>query len=77
MFKYEKAHYVIPDVIIDKHGDEFVVRIMDDLLSNIKFNHNYFNKVSSYQEKDANQYLQEKKQDYYWIIRSLNQRQQT
>ncbi|MGJ7920205.1 RNA polymerase factor sigma-54 [Neobacillus sp. LXY-4] len=76
-FHYERASYVIPDVMVVQEGDQFVVRLFDHILPKIQFNKDYFASLNSYQDKKVNDFLNEKQQDYHWIIRSLEQRQKT
>jgi RNA polymerase sigma-54 factor len=76
-FHYEKAPYVIPDVMVIPDGEEFIVQLFDSILPKIQMNKEYSSNFSSYRDKKVNEFLQEKTQDYQWIVRSLEQRQQT
>lgn len=76
-FQYERAPYIIPDVVIELDGEQILVSLYDDLLSKVQFNQQYFQKMTTYQDQKVSAFLQEKRQDYQWIIRSIEQRQRT
>ena len=76
-FHYERASYVVPDVMIVKDGDQFVVQLFDNILPKVQFNKDYFKNLSGFQDRSLSEYLHEKRQDFHWIVRSLEQRQRT
>ncbi len=76
-FHYERPPYVIPDVMVVQEGDQFVVQLFDGSLPKIQFNQEYFKNLSSYEDKKLNKFIHDKQQDYQWIVRSIEQRQQT
>jgi RNA polymerase sigma-54 factor len=76
-FHHEKLSYITPDVIISLEGNELIVRLYDNLLPRIQFNEPYYKRMTNYHDKNVSEFLQTKRQDYQWIIRSLEQRQNT
>ena len=76
-FYCEQATYITPDIMIKWEGEEFSVSIFDEALPNIQFNESYFQKFHSLGDQKVNQFLQEKQQDYQWIMRSIEQRKET
>lgn len=76
-FQQEHAVYVVPDVVVKWEGDSFSISIFDEMIPKIQFNDQYYQKFSSYNDQQVNKFLQEKQQDYQWIVRSLEQRKQT
>ncbi|NMD68917.1 RNA polymerase factor sigma-54 [Bacillus sp. DNRA2] len=76
-YHYEKAPYVIPDVMVVQEGDLFIVQLFDNLLPRIQLNKEYIANFSNLHDKSVNNFLREKQQDYQWIVRSLEQRQRT
>lgn len=76
-FQDEKPAYIIPDVLIEWDGEDFRISVFDEVLPKISFNQQYFNQFSSYKDKQVNRFLQEKQQDYQWILKSLEQRKET
>jgi RNA polymerase sigma-54 factor len=73
----ENASYIIPDVIVERFGDQFSVRLCDDIIPKISFNDHYYQKFNANQDSQVGRFLQEKVQDYQWILRSIEQRKET
>ncbi|MEH7178906.1 RNA polymerase factor sigma-54 [Neobacillus vireti] len=73
----ENASYVIPDAIVERFGDGFSVRLCDDIIPKISFNNQYYQKLTASQDQQVGRFLQEKVQDYQWIMRSIEQRKET
>lgn len=76
-FHYERPSYVIPDVMVVQEGDQFVVQLFNGSLPKIQFKQEYFKNLSAYEDKKLNKFIHDKQQDYQWIVRSIEQRQQT
>jgi RNA polymerase sigma-54 factor len=76
-FYSEQARYIIPDIMIKWDGVDFSVSVFDEVLPKIQFNERYFHKFHSTDDDKVKRFLQEKRQDYQWIIRSLEQRKET
>jgi RNA polymerase sigma-54 factor len=76
-YHYERAPYVIPDVMVLKEGDDFVVQLTNSILPKIQFNKDYFSQLSNHKDDKVTQFLNDKQQDYQWIMRSIEQRQKT
>ncbi|MBS4190366.1 RNA polymerase factor sigma-54 [Bacillus sp. FJAT-49705] len=76
-FQHEKSAYIIPDVVIDWDGNSFFVSVFDEALPKISFNNEYYKQFSSNKDKQVKRFLQENQQDYYWIMRSIEQRKET
>lgn len=76
----EATNYVVPDVYIERIDEEFVIRLNDDDLPNLKIS-------SYYQEllrldpdgatKESKSYIAEKVKSAEWFIKSIHQRQRT
>ncbi|EIJ80602.1 RNA polymerase factor sigma-54 [Bacillus methanolicus PB1] len=77
IFHYEKPAYVIPDVIIGREGHKFTVKVFDDAMPKVRFNEKYYKKMFAYKNPEVSRFLQEKQQDYQWIMKSLEQRKET
>jgi RNA polymerase sigma-54 factor len=73
----ESTTYIIPDAIVDWSGEGFSVRMCDDLLPKISFNNNYYKRLTSSKDQEVSRFLQEKSQDYHWIMKSIEQRKET
>lgn len=76
-FHHDQAVYITPDVVIKWNGDNFTISIFDEVLPKISFNEQYYEHFSSFTDSQVNRFLQEKQQDYYWIVKALEQRKET
>lgn len=76
-FASENPAYVVPDVIVEWDGTEFIVKVFDEIIPKISFNQSYHQKLASYKDNNVKQFLTEKSRDYQWILRSLQQRKET
>ncbi|MDQ0273434.1 RNA polymerase factor sigma-54 [Cytobacillus purgationiresistens] len=76
-FQEEKSAYITPDVVIKWDGESFLVSIFDEALPKISFNDGYYQQFNSGADQQVNRFLQEKRQDYQWIVRSIEQRKDT
>ncbi|WP_394234631.1 RNA polymerase factor sigma-54 [Niallia oryzisoli] len=76
-FYTEHATYIIPDLMIKWDGESFSVHMFDEALPKIKFNDKYFHRFFSSGDTKVKRFLQEKQQDYHWILKSIEQRKET
>ncbi|MCQ6275684.1 RNA polymerase factor sigma-54 [Bacillus sp. V3B] len=76
-FYYEQASYIVPDIIIKCDSTTFSVSVFDEVLPKIQFNKRYFRKFHAIGDEKVKRFLQEKQQDYQWIMRSIEQRKET
>jgi RNA polymerase sigma-54 factor len=73
-----ETKYIIPDAIVERTGEQFSIRMCDDLLPRISFNDAYYKQLtSSKQDAQLGKFLQEKQQDFQWIMKSIEQRKET
>ncbi|NRD76484.1 RNA polymerase factor sigma-54 [Bacillus sp. BRMEA1] len=72
----ESSAYIIPDVIIEQTNTGLTVRMVDDPIPKVVFNDRYYRKFKD-QDQQVNRFLQEKLQDYQWILKSIEQRKDT
>jgi RNA polymerase sigma-54 factor len=77
LLEKENASYIIPDAIVERFGDGFSVRLCDDILPKISFNDHYYQKLTTTKDSQVSRFLQEKVQDYQWIMKSIEQRKET
>jgi len=72
------AVYVIPDVIVKRIDEKFVVFINDPMMPRINLNSYYDNMLRNYTKKDSTQkFLEEKCVSALWLLRSIEQRRLT
>ncbi|MGZ4160844.1 MAG: RNA polymerase factor sigma-54 [Neobacillus sp.] len=76
---HDTTTYIIPDTIVERNGEGYTVRMFDDNLPRISFNEHYYQKINSRPDNDqqVNRFLQDKFQDYQWIMKSIEQRKET
>ena len=78
-FGQEEALTVLPDVFVEKIGNEYVIYLNDDGVPRLRVSSLYRRMVGQEgaAEEQARQYLQEKVRAATWLIKSIQQRQQT
>lgn len=77
LLEQDNASYIIPDAIVERSQGELIVRLCDDLLPKISFNNHYHNKLNDSKDSQVSRFIQEKVQDYQWIMKSIEQRKET
>ena len=78
-FEEEEVRTIIPDVSVEKMGDEYVVLLNDEGIPRLRVSSLYRRMTGEggKEEEQARQYLQEKVRAATWLIKSIHQRQQT
>jgi RNA polymerase sigma-54 factor len=74
----EPPQYATPDVIVEKIDDELVVYLAEDTLPELRINEDYRKMMQNGRvNRDEKQYLRGKVESARWLIRNIEQRQQT
>ena len=78
-FSDEEPQYIVPDIIVYKFDNEFVIVVNDDGMPKLRINSYYKNAISRGEKvpAQAKDYVQEKMRSAAWLIRSIHQRQKT
>ncbi|WP_342042441.1 RNA polymerase factor sigma-54 [Bacillus sp. OTU2372] len=76
LLRNEPTTYIIPDAIIEQTNEGLTVRMVDESLPRISFNQPYYQKFHN-QNQQVSRFLQDKVQDYQWILKSIEQRKET
>jgi RNA polymerase sigma-54 factor len=78
-FEQEEVRTVLPDVFVEKIGGEYVIYLNDDGVPRLRVSSLYRRMAGQdgVEEEQARQYLQEKVRAATWLIKSIQQRQQT
>ncbi len=78
-FEQDEIRTVLPDVFVEKVDDEYVIYLNDDGVPRLRVSSLYRRMVGQEgeAEEQARQYLQEKVRAATWLIKSIQQRQQT
>lgn len=77
IYNNEPLTYISPDVFIDLIDGEFHIRINDHLLPNVTVSRQYNKLLQKATDETSQKYVQQKYQHILWLIKSLDQRQQT
>lgn len=70
---------VIPDLVVERCGDEYIIYHNDSYIPKLRINANYKNliKRGSSTPKDTKQYVRQKLEQARWLLNSINQRRST
>lgn len=74
----DATRYVVPDIIVEKINDEFIVTNNDTSMPKLMVS-SYYHKLSSEarQDEELGRYLSERFNAAVWLIKSIEQRKQT
>lgn len=78
-FEQDEVRTVLPDVFVEKLGNEYVIYLNDDGVPRLRVS-SLYRRMAGQEgaaEEQARQYLQEKVRAATWLIKSIQQRQQT
>ncbi|MCL4694352.1 MAG: RNA polymerase factor sigma-54 [Candidatus Hydrogenedentes bacterium] len=77
-YSSDPPQYVTPDVIVEKIDEEYVVYLSDESVPELRINGDYRKMMQNGRvTKDEKQYLRDKVESARWLIRNIQQRQQT
>jgi len=83
IYSEEKTQPVIPDVYVVKAGDEYKIILNDDGLPRLRIS-NFYREVMAgltdhghHEEENGKKYIKDKVQSATWLIKSIQQRQNT
>lgn len=76
-FDHERPQYVIPDLILEIKDGKLELQLFERHLPDIRYQSDYYNTMSQVADDKVKQFLNDKRQDYRWIVRSIEQRKQT
>jgi RNA polymerase sigma-54 factor len=70
---------VIPDLIVERYGEEYVVFHNDSYMPRLRINSGYKDLIrrGSNSSKDTKQYIKQKLEQARWLLNSINQRRST
>lgn len=73
----EDSGYILPDVIVEKTGSDFVARLNIDSIPNLRINRFYQNLLKENTAVDAKDYIKEKLNRSVFLMRTVEQRKNT
>ena len=78
IFSPEPNSYVLPDVVVEKVGDDYVVSLTGDQIPHLRINKTYRDLMTqSRNGGEVRDYIREKIRSGKFLIKSIHQRQQT
>jgi len=71
--------YIVPDLIVEKVGDEFIIEVNDSRVPELRISSGYLNMISNGEKlsTDTRQYIKKKIDMAKWFIQSIHQRRLT
>jgi len=78
-FSQESAQYILPDVYVQKIGEEYLITLNEDGLPKLRVSNFYRRALmrGSNVGKHTKEYIQERMRAALWLIKSIHQRQRT
>lgn len=76
MFDSELPTYIVPDVTVQKIGESYKVALNEQHVPKIQLNGNYEHLLKK-ESGDTAKYLNNRYEQYRWLLQSIQQRQQT
>ncbi|EUJ25868.1 RNA polymerase factor sigma-54 [Listeria floridensis FSL S10-1187] len=76
-FESETVQYIVPDLILTQAGNEFIVSVAKRFLPQIRFEDSYYQQLKDAGEKDVSEFLKEKAGEYDWLVKGMEQREDT
>ncbi len=72
-----KSEYVIPDVLVSKQKNQWVVRLNPEAIPRVSINKHYSNLTSQTHSKSDHSFIRSHMQEAKWLIKSLQSRHDT
>lgn len=78
-FSSEEPHYIVPDLIVEKVDDDFVVQMNDRNVPRLRINRAYRQILSNAraENKEVRDYVKERLNSARWLIGTIDQRRRT
>ncbi|WP_079475498.1 RNA polymerase factor sigma-54 [Marinococcus halophilus] len=76
-YRQEASISVSPDIRVEEAEGKWVVTILNDRLPELQMNEKYWRLLQQDTDEEARQYAMEKYKQFLWIVKSVEQRQQT
>lgn len=70
-------HFIVPDVIVERRGEDVSVWLNDEFLPEIRWNYAYEKKMADSCDEQTSFFIKEKYRQFSWLAKSLEQRKQT
>jgi RNA polymerase sigma-54 factor len=73
----ERPEYIIPDIVVKKINDQWVVSLNQESLPKLSINDTYASMIRRADNSNDNQYLKNNLQEARWLLKSIESRQDT
>lgn len=73
----DNIRYIVPDVSIEKIGEEYIIIVNDSNLPLLTISDYYKSMINNLDDKEANKFLTDKLNSSMWLIKSIEQRRMT
>lgn len=73
----DNIRYIVPDVSIEKIGDDYIIMVNDSNLPMLTISDYYKSMINNLDDKEANKFLTDKLNSSMWLIKSIEQRRMT
>jgi len=71
------AHYVVPDVTVERVGQEYVILINEGLLPRLRVSSQYRQMLAGQGDAEARRFVEQKIHSAMWLIKAIEQRRRT
>jgi RNA polymerase sigma-54 factor len=76
-FVQDDVHAVIPDVVVRRGNDSWLIELNSEALPRVLVNQHYATQVSDKADKEAKKYMNEQLANANWLVKALDQRANT
>jgi RNA polymerase sigma-54 factor len=76
-FTTEPPQYIRPEMYVTQKKGGLEVELLDGSIMKIQYNRGYEQQISSTQDSEGIKFLRDKKQEFQWILKMLDQRKAT
>ena len=76
-FASEPPQYITPEVVVEELDGEYVVRLVNDRVPDLRINDQYQKQVKDQMKPDEKDYVRTRLESARWLQRNIAQRQQT
>ncbi|BCB05605.1 RNA polymerase factor sigma-54 [Bacillus sp. KH172YL63] len=77
IYTYDISEYITPELVVEVIDGKVAVSLNDGTTVHVAYNREYTDFLKDHPDKEVQSYLQEKEQDFKWLLQSLRQRKQT
>ncbi|WP_113926860.1 RNA polymerase factor sigma-54 [Bacillus sp. P14.5] len=76
-FAVETPHYIRPEMVVTRNRDGLDIALLHGNVMKVLYNKGYDSLISASEDEEGMKFLREKRQEFQWILRMLDQRRTT